>query len=109
MGWEGRSWTGDVSRWDGTGREYPSRPVLYGNSRPFDSHDSPWYLSSIKVFALKYFTKKSSIMLEKGQIHSGMLLVVFAVNESQKTRTRPPYHRRGAGRQPQILNLDMVR
>ena len=38
-------------------------------------------------------------MLEKGKIHSGMLLVVFAVNESQKRRTWPPYHRRGAGRQ----------
>ena len=42
----------------------------------------------------------------KGQIHSGMLLVVFAVNESQNKRTRPPYHRRGAGRQHQILNLE---
>ena len=62
----------------------------------------------ILVFALKYFTKNSSIMLEKCQIHAGMLLVVFAVNESQKRRTRPPYHRRGAGRQHQILNVDMV-
>ena len=43
-----------------------------------------------RVFALKIFTKKSSIMLrEKGQIHSGMLLVVFAVNETQKRRTSP--------------------
>ena len=49
-------------------------------------------------------------MLEKGQIHSGMLLVVFAVNESQKRRTRPPYHRGGAGRQHhQIFNLAVVR
>ena len=48
-------------------------------------------------------------MLEKGQIHSGMRLVGFAVNESQKRRTRPPYHKRGVGRQHQILNLDMVR
>ena len=53
--------------------------------------------------------KNSSIKLEKGHIHSGMLLVVFAVNESQKRRTQPPYHRRGAGRQHQILILDMVR
>ena len=60
------------------------------------------------MFALNEFTKKSSIMLEEGQIHSGMLVVVFAVKESQKRRTRPPYHRRGAGRQHQILNLDMV-
>ena len=52
-----------------------------------------------RVFALKYFTKNSSIMLKKGQLHSGMLLVVFAVNESQKRRTRPPCHRRGAGGQ----------
>ena len=48
-------------------------------------------------------------MLEKSQIHSGMLLVVFAVNESQKRPTRPPYHRLGAGRQHQILDQDMVR
>ena len=34
-----------------------------------------------------------------------MLLVVFAVNESQKRRTRPPYHRRGAGRQHQIFEF----
>ena len=61
------------------------------------------------MFALKKITKKSSIILEKGQIHSGKLLVVFGVNESQKRRTRPPYRRRGAGRQQQILNLDMVR
>ena len=61
------------------------------------------------MFALKKITKNSSIMLEKGQMHSGMILVVFVVNESQKRRTRPPYHRRGAGRQHQILNLDMVR
>ena len=45
------------------------------------------------VFALKYFTKNSSMILEKGQIHSGLLLVVYAVNESQKRRTRPPYLR----------------
>ena len=38
-------------------------------------------------------------MLEKGQIHSGMRLVVFAVNESQKRRTRPPHHRRGPAEQ----------
>ena len=44
-------------------------------------------------------------MLEKGQIHLGMLLAVFAVNESQKRRTRPPYHRQGAGRQHQNLNF----
>ena len=62
-----------------------------------------------KLLAFKYFTKNSSIMLKKGQIHSGMLVVVFAVNESQKSRTRPPYHRRGAGGQHQILDLDMVR
>ena len=61
------------------------------------------------VFALKELTKNSSIMLEKGQIRSGMLLVVFAVNKSQKRRTRPPYHRRGAGRQHQVLKFDMVR
>ena len=48
-------------------------------------------------------------MLEKREIHSVMLLVVFAVNGSQKRRTRPPYHRRGAGRQHQILNIGMVR
>ena len=58
-----------------------------------------------RVFALKKITRNSSIMLEKCQIHSGMLLVVFAVNESQKRRTRPTYHRRGAGRQRQFLNL----
>ena len=61
-----------------------------------------------RVFALKYFTKNSSIMLGKGQIHSGMLLVVFVVNESQKRRKRPPYHSRGAEGQHQILNLDIV-
>ena len=33
------------------------------------------------------------MILEKGQIHSGLLLVVYAVNESQKRRTRPPYLR----------------
>ena len=48
-------------------------------------------------------------MLEKSQIYSGKLFVVFAVNESQETHTRPQYHRRGAGRQHQVLNLDMVR
>ena len=36
-------------------------------------------------------------MLVKGQIHSGKLFVVFAVDESQKRCTRPPYHRRGSG------------
>ena len=63
----------------------------------------------MRVFELKELTKNSSMMLEKGQIHSGMLLVEFAVNKSQKRRTRPPYRRRGAGSQHQILNLDMVR
>ena len=59
-------------------------------------------------------TKQSSVFVKKnhfkffhharkGQIHSGMLLVVFAVNESQKRRTRSPYHRRGAGVQHQFL------
>ena len=63
----------------------------------------------MRVFALKKITENSSIILEKGQILSGMLLVVFAVDESQKKRTRPPHHRRRAGRQHQFLNLDMVR
>ena len=64
---------------------------------------------AIRVFALKIITQNSSIMLAKGHIDSGIVLVVCAVNESQKRRTRPPYHRRGAGRQHQIFNLDMVR
>ena len=50
-----------------------------------------------RVFALKQLTKKYFIMLRIGQIHSGMLLVVFAVNESQQRRSRPPYHRRERG------------
>ena len=57
------------------------------------------------MFAFNKFTRNSSIMIEKGRIHSGMLLSVFAVNYSQKRRTRPPYHRGEAGRQEQILNV----
>ena len=37
-------------------------------------------------------------MLEKGQIHYGMLLVVFAVNESQKRPTRHVLHITGGER-----------
>ena len=61
------------------------------------------------MFGLKKNSKNYSIKLEKGHIHSGKLVVVLAVNESQKRRTQPPCHRRGAGRQHRILNLDVVR
>ena len=60
-------------------------------------------------FLYIYFTKSSSIMLVKGHIHSGTLLVLFSVNKSKKWCRRPPYYRRGAGRQYQLLNLDIVR
>ena len=62
-----------------------------------------------RVFAKIKINKNYYINLKKGQIHSGMLLVMFALKKSQKRRTRSPYHRRGAGRRHQILNLDMVR
>ena len=47
-------------------------------------------------------------MLEKGQIYSGMLLVVFAVNESQKKRTRYTSSRSQARSGEATLNFDFT-
>ena len=91
--------------------------VVLGAAVPVGSNDGGSSIKSTRcsckasdnrVFAMNIFTENSFSVVRKCQIHSGILLVVFAANESLKRLTQPPYHRRGAGRQHQSMSLYMV-